>query len=156
MKEETTDAIEHLREQGLRITQLRRELIDFILSQSGHWSMQEMVENVQAKMPSVGVATVYRTVNLLVEEHFVSKTMVEDGYARFEVTPEDHHDHMTCVTCGKIFEFENEQIERLQNKVAKDLGFELADHRMELFGNCLDEKCKHRPKKARKTKPKRA
>lgn len=144
MKTETNQAIEQLKESGLRITQLRRQLIDFILDQSGHWSMQDMVEKVQSKMPKVGVATVYRTVNLLVDEKLVTKTMLDDGYARFEVTPEDHHDHMTCLSCGKIFEFENEQIEKLQMKVAKKLGFELADHRMELYGNCLDAKCKNR------------
>lgn len=147
MNEMTQAAIEQLKSNGLRITQLRIDLIDFILSSTDHWTIQEMVDRVQKQMPKVGVATVYRTVNLLVDERFVTRTMLEDGTARFETTPEEHHDHMTCVICGKIVEFENQQIEKLQEKVAKELGFKLTDHRMELYGECLDPKrCKKRVK----------
>ncbi len=97
-----------------------------------------MAEAVSKDLPGVGIATVYRTVNILVEEGLITKSLVDRSSARFEVTPNEHHDHLSCVICGKIVEFENDQIERLQEKIAEQHGFSLTNHRMELFGECKE------------------
>lgn len=138
--------LEKLRDRGMRITKIRRELVDYILGTKDHWTIQDLAERLQTDMPSVGIATIYRTVNLLVDEGAVTRTIVDHGPARFEVTPEEHHDHLSCVICGKIVEFENDQIEKLQEKIAEEHGFVLKDHRMELFGECRD--CLRRKKKS--------
>jgi len=134
------EAIETLREKGHRVTHLREVLIDYLLQQSGHWHIQDMGERLMKKYPSVGIATIYRTVNLLVDEGFLTKTEMGTGPARYEVTPTEHHDHLTCLDCGLIVEFENDKIEDLQEKTAKKLGFELVDHTMELYGRCPEAK----------------
>lgn len=148
----TKDTVSKLKDRGLRITKLRHQLIDFIVQKQGHWTIQSLAEEAKSQLPGVGIATIYRTVNLLVEEGAVTKTLLESGMARFEVTPQEHHDHLTCLRCGKIVEFENDQIEDLQKKIAKKLGFQLTDHRMELYGECLDEAaCQRRAKRAQKS-----
>lgn len=134
------EAIESLREKGHRVTHLREVLIDFLLQEKGHWHIQDMAERLMKKYPSLGIATVYRTVNLLVEEGFLTKTEMGTGPARYEVTPDEHHDHLTCVDCGLIVEFENDKIEELQMKISKELGFELVDHTLELYGHCPNPK----------------
>lgn len=148
MQEE--EVFQKLREQGMRITQLRRQLVKFILSQEGHWHIQDLAEKIMKKFPKVGIATIYRTVNLLAEEGILSKSDVGSGPARYETTPNEHHDHLNCLDCGAIFEFENDKIEELQTKVAKQLGFKLKDHHMELYGSCQNRsKCKYRKSRAR-------
>jgi Fur family transcriptional regulator, ferric uptake regulator len=127
-----------LKSRGMRITKVRKQLVEYILNQHEHWSVQDLAEAAQRDLPGVGIATIYRTVNLLVAEGSLTRTIVDRGLARFEVTPSEHHDHLSCVLCGKIVEFENAQIEKLQEKIAEELGFKLTDHRMELFGECKD------------------
>lgn len=129
-----------MKKQGFRITQSRRRLVADILSQKGHWTIHELT----SKMRSTPIASIYRTVRLLRELNFLSESPYAGGSSRYEVKSSDHHDHLTCLDCLKIFEFENDQIERLQKQTAKSLGFRLADHRMELFGNCLKRKCPNR------------
>ncbi|PIR22565.1 MAG: transcriptional repressor [Deltaproteobacteria bacterium CG11_big_fil_rev_8_21_14_0_20_45_16] len=137
--------LNELRSRGMRITKAREDLIHFILKTSGHWHIQDLAIKAKKHLPNIGIATVYRTVNLLVEAGFVTKSEVGHGPARFEVTAAEHHDHLTCLDCGNIFEFENDQIESLQEKTAKKLGFKLQDHKMELYGHCLKpETCSHR------------
>lgn len=140
------EAVDKLRDRGMRITSQRRKLIDFILSQDDHWTIQELAEKLKKRMPKLGIATIYRTVNLLVEEGSLSRTQVGTDAARYEITPEVHHDHLTCVSCDKILEFENEEIERLQEKISKKLGFKLVDHTMELYGECQRKNCPNLPK----------
>jgi Fur family ferric uptake transcriptional regulator len=137
--------LEKLKSRGLRITKVRRQLVEYILDKNDHWSIQDLAESAMKDLPGVGIATIYRTVNLLVETGSLTRTIVDRGLARFEVTPQEHHDHLSCVLCGKIVEFENAQIEKLQEKIAEDFGFKLTDHRMELFGECKDCRKSRRP-----------
>jgi len=132
------ETLQGLKSKGRRLTKVRRELIEYILSIKDHWTIQDLGDRVAKEHPSIGIATVYRTVNLLVEEGSITRTVTDSGVARFEVTPKSHHDHLSCVRCGKIVEFENDQIEKLQEKIARENGFKLTDHRMELFGECKD------------------
>lgn len=142
------EAIEALKNKGFRMTQIRETLIGFLMDQKGHWHVQDMGERVTKKYPNIGIATVYRTVNLLADEGFLTKTDMGTGPARYEVMPQDHHDHLTCLDCGLIFEFENEKIEELQKKVSSQLGFKLANHTMELYGHCKDlPDCKKKAEK---------
>lgn len=145
LKKET---LQKIRKKGMRLTRLRKQLIEYILSQAGHWTIQDLSARTKRAVPGVGVATVYRTVNLLVDEGALTRTLTAQGSARYEVCPEEHHDHLTCLDCGEIFEFAEPKIEELQEKTAKKLGFSLLDHRMELFGECLNKRCKHRRKKS--------
>lgn len=147
----SNEAYLKLKERGFRLTKLREQLIDFILRTKGHWTIKSLSDDAMSAIPKVGIATIYRTVNLLVEEGFLTRTILETGIARFEVTPTDHHDHLTCTLCGHIVEFENEKIEELQKKIAKRFGFVLTDHRMELYGECVDRSsCQKRSRKSQK------
>lgn len=140
-----SQTLDKLKSRGLRITKVRRQLVEYILDKNDHWSIQDLAESAMKDLPGVGIATIYRTVNLLVETGSLTRTIVDRGVARFEVTPQEHHDHLSCVLCGKIVEFENAQIEKLQEKIAEDFGFKLTDHRMELFGECKDCRKSRRP-----------
>lgn len=131
-----------LKSQGLRLTKVRKDLIKYILNRQGHWTVQQLATDATKAVKGVGIATVYRTVGLLQKQGVVNETRIGAQSTRYEVQPEHHHDHLTCVDCGKIFEFENEEIEALQELVAKRLGFKLKDHRMELFGECVRTDCK--------------
>jgi len=147
MTDSNQGTLQGMRKKGLRVTRLRKQLIEFILSQAGHWTIQSLSSKAKKTVPGVGIATVYRTVNLLVEEGALTRTVTGQGSARYEVTPEKHHDHLTCLECGEIFEFADPKIEELQEKIAKKMGFSLVDHQMELFGECKNKRCRHRRKK---------
>ncbi len=134
-------AYELLKKEGFRLTGTRRSLVKAILSLEGHWTIQDTATKLKKDLPSIGIATVYRTVQLLARLGLLSESRIGGGAARYEVADAHHHDHLTCNQCGQIFEFENDQIERLQSLVAKQLGFKLADHRMELYGDCARKKC---------------
>lgn len=136
--------IKRLRDQGFRLTQVRQNLVEYILSYEGHWTIQEMIELVKKKWPSIGQATLYRTVSLLHQQGLLLETRLGSNAARYEVLSNEHHDHLTCQECGEIFEFENKKIEELQEQIARELGFKLSDHRMELFGKCLRRACTYK------------
>jgi Fur family ferric uptake transcriptional regulator len=133
-----------LKDEGYRLTKTRKALIDIILRKTGHWTIQTLLDETQNLSPKIGVATLYRTVALLLKNNVLIETRLGGGATRYEVSSAHHHDHLTCLTCGHIFEFENDKIECLQIEIAKELGFQLSDHRMELFGNCLRNPCKFR------------
>jgi Fur family ferric uptake transcriptional regulator len=96
---------------------------------------------VQKVNSKIGYATVYRTLKLLLDSGLAAERKFEDGQTRYEhADPEEHHDHLICLSCGDILEFEEERIEALQNEVAKKFGFEVVNHNLELYGYC--EKCK--------------
>ncbi len=130
-----------LKTQGLRLTGTRKKLVKAILDLEGHWTIQEKAPFLQKKVSGVGIATIYRTVLLLAKGKFLSETSIGRSASRYEVTSRDHHDHLSCVKCGHIFEFENPKIEKLQSEVARQLGFDLVDHRMELYGSCRRSAC---------------
>lgn len=144
MKNRDNHIFEELKQQGFRLTDVRRKLILYILNREGHWTIQQLAFDAPKFVKGVGVATVYRTVSLLLKLGKLSETRIGTEASRYEVQPEHHHDHLTCLDCDKIFEFENKEIESLQVRVAKNLGFKLKDHRMELFANCIQNNCKNK------------
>ena len=96
--------------------------------------MEKVYERASAIDPGISIATVYRTVRLFEEAGILDRHDFGDGRSRYEPAPEAHHDHLIDVTTGRVIEFVNEEIEKLQRRVAEELGFDLVDHRLELYG----------------------
>ena len=127
---------EHLREQGHKSTAQRDDIAHVFFASKRHISVEELYQAVKQVNPRIGYATVYRTLKLLVDSGLAVERQFGDGQARFEVVG-DHHDHLICVKCGLILEFEDDEIERLQDKIASRLGgFTVLRHRHELYGLC--------------------
>ncbi len=124
---------------GLKMTEQRR-VIARVLSESDDHPDVDMVYRRASKADSrISIATVYRTVRLFEEASILAKHDFGDGRARYEETPAEHHDHLIDIRGGRVIEFRNEEIEILQEKVARDLGYRLVDHRLELFAVPLDD-----------------
>ena len=119
---------------GLRLTD-QRKLIAKIMSQSEDHPDVDVLHKRVSKLDSkVSIATVYRTVKLFEESGIVNKHDFKGTKARYEQTTQEHHDHLIDINTGEIIEFVNEDIEKLQKKVAEKLGYKLVDHRLELYG----------------------
>jgi Fur family ferric uptake transcriptional regulator len=127
-----------IRDLGLKVTNQRLVILDLVRRGSRHFTAQEVFETVTAKNPAIGFATVYRFLRTLSERGYVSEVRMGGMPARYEWAAKKHHDHLTCTNCAKIVEFENAEIERLQDKVAKQFGFVLTSHLLELYGLCND------------------
>jgi Fur family ferric uptake transcriptional regulator len=126
----------YLAEKRLNTTNQRDVIVDYFLRTKDHISIDELLTRVRKRHQKVGYATVYRTLKLLVESGLAIERQFGDGQARFEVAGE-HHDHLICAKCGLILEFEDPEIERLQEKIALRLGgFTVIRHRHELYALC--------------------
>jgi Fur family ferric uptake transcriptional regulator len=124
---------------GLRSTAQRRLVTETFFKSDGHLSIEDLWAKVRRRDPRVGYATVYRTLKLLRDSGIASERRFGDGVSRYEVAHEDeHHDHLICTDCGKIVEFEDHEIEALQDALARRHGFRLTRHRHELYGTCSD------------------
>jgi len=120
---------------GVRLTD-QRKLIAKVMSESeDHPDVDELHKRVNKLDDKISIATVYRTVKLFEEASVVSKHDFKGNKARYEQAPQEHHDHLIDVNTGEIIEFVNEDIEKLQRKVAEKLGYNLVDHRLELYGS---------------------
>ena len=120
---------------GVRLTD-QRKLVAQVLSESqNHPDVDELHKQVSKLDPKISIATVYRTVKLFEESGILAKHDFKGNKARYEQTSSEHHDHLIDINTGKITEFVNEDIEKLQKKVAEKLGFKLVDHRLELYGS---------------------
>ena len=125
-----------VRNLGLKVTQQRLVILEEILNGRDHVTAQDVFESVTKKYPEIGFATVYRFLRTLTEQGYTTELRMRGLPARYEWAKKQHHDHMTCLSCGLICEFENDEIEALQQKVAEQLGFKLSDHVLELYGTC--------------------
>ena len=122
---------------GLKATRQRDLIVDTFFSQSGHLSVDELLAQVTARDATIGAATVYRTMKILTDSGLASARHFEGGQTRYEAAIDrHHHDHLICTSCGNIFEFENERIESLQESVAREHGFTVTHHKLELYGLC--------------------
>jgi Fur family ferric uptake transcriptional regulator len=127
----------YMAEHGLKSTRQRSLIIDTFFALSGHLSVEELWAKVREHDPRVSVATVYRTMKLLHECGLAHARNFGDGQTRYEAAVgRHHHDHLICTRCGTIVEFENDRIEALQDKVARQHGFQVTSHKMELYGFC--------------------
>lgn len=129
-----------IREMGLKVTHQRLAILESLSTGRAHVTAQEVFEEVSAKHPEIGFATVYRFLRKMTEQNYVTEVRMGGLPARYELTPNRHHDHLTCVECGLIVEFENTDIEKLQDTVARQHGFLLSGHVLELYGVCA--KCR--------------
>lgn len=121
-------------EKGLKMTEQRRVIARVLSEAEDHPDVAMVHQRATAVDPRISMATVYRTVRLFEEANLLDRHDFGDGRARYEETTETHHDHLIDVESGEVIEFRNETIETLQRRVAEELGFELVDHRLELFG----------------------
>jgi len=128
---------EYLVSKGLKSTKQRDLIATVIFESKGHLDAEALYQAARKQDPKVGHSTVYRTLRVLRDSGMVSERHFGDGPARYEVSREgEHHDHLICVKCGKIVEFENEEIERLQEAVAAKQKFVILHHRHEMYGHC--------------------
>ncbi|MEM1104937.1 MAG: Fur family transcriptional regulator [Pseudomonadota bacterium] len=126
-------------DKGLRMTQPRRVIAKVLSDSEDHPDAEELHRRANAIDRSISLATVYRTVKLFEDYEIITRHDFRDGRARFEELEADHHDHLIDVKSGQVLEFQNEEIERLQQEIAKKLGYKLVDHRLELYGVPLTE-----------------
>ncbi|MCB9684513.1 MAG: transcriptional repressor [Alphaproteobacteria bacterium] len=135
-----------LAERGLKVTRQREAIAEVFFGSGGHLSLEELLELAKEQQPSVGYATVYRTMKILAESGLASEHKFAEGNVRYEPSVEgEHHDHLICVTCGKILEYEDERVERLQEEVARKHGLRVVSHRHEIYGECVRPACPDRP-----------
>lgn len=130
------------RDRALKTTSQRELIVDVFLRGTEHVSIEELLGEVRRRSAKVGYATVYRTLKLLEEAGLAAARHFGDGQTRYEVAGSEapHHDHLICVRCGLILEFENNQIEQLQDAVAEKLGgFKVVNHKLELYVLCPKE-----------------
>jgi Fur family transcriptional regulator, ferric uptake regulator len=140
---------QHLAQRGLKSTRQRSTIVGTFFAHPGHLSVDELLRKVRVKNPRVSAATVYRTMKLLGECGLAQARQFGDGQTRWEVAADrHHHDHLICTSCGAIVEFENDQIENLQDLVARHHGFTVTHHKMELYGLCRDCQRSQRQAKA--------
>jgi Fur family ferric uptake transcriptional regulator len=118
---------------GLRITEQRRVIARVLSEVTDHPDVESLHRRVAEVDPRISIATVYRTMRLFEEAGIVKRHEFGDGRARYEETPATHHDHLIDVRSGKVTEFHNEEIERIQQEIAKAYGYKLVGHRLELY-----------------------
>jgi Fur family ferric uptake transcriptional regulator len=125
-----------IRQMGLKVTTQRMAILTALSAGRAHVTAQEVFEIVNGKHPEIGFATVYRFLRKMAEQKLVTELRMGGLPARYELTPRRHHDHLTCVQCGLIVEFESAKIESLQEQVATAHNFRLTHHVLELYGLC--------------------
>lgn len=136
----------HMAKKNLRSTDQRRLIIETFFRAPNHVSIEELLADVRSQDPKVGYATVYRTLKLLTECGVAFERRFGDGLTRYELADDSsHHDHLICVECGDITEFEEPRIEQIQEEIAEQHGFELRSHKHEMYGVC--PKCRRKPRR---------
>ena len=127
----------YMEEHGLKNTRQRQVIIETFLASSDHVAIDELLARVQRQMAGVGYATVYRTMKLLTEAGIAHEIHFGDGQARYEpASIGEHHDHLICLDCGHIFEFEDETIEARQAEIASQARLRITSHHHDIYGRC--------------------
>jgi len=134
------DRIEKLcLEKNMRMTEQRRIIARVLSEATDHPDVEELHRRAHSVDPHISIATVYRTVRLFEEAGIIDRHDFRDGRSRYEEHTSTHHDHLIDMKSGKVVEFVDEEIEALQEAIARKLGYRLVDHRLELYGIPLDE-----------------
>lgn len=142
-REERDVFTRYLAANGLKRSEQREVILDTFLRTERHLSVDDLYRLVARKRPDIGRTTVYRTLKLLQSAGLASELAL-DGQNRYEPDyKREHHDHFICKSCGEIFEFHSDDIERLQDEIASGLGFEIEGHRHQIYGKC--RRCQSRP-----------
>lgn len=136
---------EKLRGKGLKVTQQRMLVLRTLADRSGrHMAAEDIYELIREEYPEIGLATVYRTLQLLLEMQLVDRINLDDGCVRYEIghlfegdTKHNHH-HLICRVCGKVLPFEDDLLEGLECHIEEDTGFHILDHQLKFYGHCKD------------------
>src|SRR5262245_4088198 len=135
MQEELQVLREHLARKRLKRTEQRETILEIFLQAKRHLTVEELYNLIRYRDQSIGLTTVYRTMKLFCDCNLARANYFQEGKVRYEAQYKTaHHDHMICVQCGETIEFVNDQIEKLQEKMAHKYGFHMTHHRMEIFG----------------------
>ena len=129
-----TDIEQKCISKGVKLTDQRKIIAQVMSEANDHPDVDELYKRVTKLDPKISIATVYRTVKLFEEAGILAKHDFKGGKARYEELNESHHDHLIDVKTGEIIEFVDEEIEKLQEKVAEKYGYKLVDHKLELYG----------------------
>ena len=139
------EILQKCQQAGLRMTSQRLVIAQLIHEADDHPDVDTIYRRANEIDSSISLATIYRTVAILEQAGVIEKLEIGDGRARYEAAGE-HHDHLICLCCGLIIEFEEDAIEELQNRVAEGLGFTVRWHRHEIYGYCGLPECQARAK----------
>jgi Fur family ferric uptake transcriptional regulator len=139
-----------LKEKGLKVTNQRVIILKVLSSSPGmHLTTEEIYDLVKDEYPEIGLATVYRTLQLLLDLNLIDKINLNDGFIRYEIAEDKnkisghHHHHLICTECGNVFSFEDDLLENLEEKISSKTGFEVIDHEVKLYGYCTNCKKEH-------------
>ncbi|MBF0432158.1 MAG: transcriptional repressor [Fibrobacteria bacterium] len=139
MKSEWEIFAAYLRKNGIRRSEQRENVLDVFLKTEKHLTIEELYFLSKKKSPEIGYATVSRAMKVICDAGLAEKVDFEDGITRFEHKfGHEHHDHLVCVNCGTFIEVRNDEIEKLQEKMAKSKGFTIIRHKLQLFGLCRE------------------
>lgn len=133
-----------LRQKGLKVTIQRIAILEALESRPDkHLTAEEIYECVKMKNPEIGLATVYRTIQLLAELNLIDKLNLGDGYVRYEIgqgsdDSTHHHHHLICLNCGNVLTYQGDLLETLEHRIREAMDFEVVDHEVKLFGYCKD------------------
>lgn len=133
-----------LKEKGLKVTSQRMVVLEALaLNPEKHLTAEEIYEIVKVDNPEIGLATVYRTVQLLLELELIERINLDDGYVRYEIgdmeeEPHHRHHHLICLKCGSVSAFQDDMLESLETSVMSSTGFQVTDHEVKLYGYCAD------------------
>lgn len=137
---------EMLKEKGLKVTEQRLLVLEVLLKYRGqHLTVEEIYAKVQEECPDVGLATIYRTVQLLLEMQLVDRISLDDRCVRYEIGrlfdgegKRHHHHHLICTTCGKVLPFDADLLEELEQHIEEATGFHVVDHELKFYGQCAE------------------
>jgi Fur family ferric uptake transcriptional regulator len=129
-------------EKGMRMTEQRRVIARVLDSATDHPDVEEVYRRASAVDSRISISTVYRTVKLFEDAGMIERHDFRDGRSRYEMVSEEHHDHLIDLRSGDVIEFRSEEIEALQELIAKRLGYRLVDHRLELYAVPIDDRAK--------------
>ena len=141
-EEKLTEIEEACIAKGMRMTEQRRVIARVIGNAQDHPDVEELYRRASAVDDKISISTVYRTVRLFEDAGIIERHDFRAGRARYEPVPDEHHDHLIDLRTGQVTEFRSEEIERLQEAVARKLGYRLVDHRLELYAVPLDDEKK--------------
>lgn len=145
MKIDREDFKRLLKEKGLKMTRQRLVVLEVLAENpEQHLTAEEIYERIKAANPDIGLATVYRTVQLLLELELIDRINLDDGFVRYEIGDMEkkrrhhRHHHLICLKCGRVSAFQEDMLEALETGVQEALGFQVTDHEVKLYGYCRD------------------
>ncbi len=134
-----------LKENGLKVTTQRVAILEVLSNRPDeHLTAEEIYDCVKEMFPDIGLATVYRTIQVLSELKLIDKLNLDDGYTRYEIgnrnleSKSHHHHHLICLECGQVFTFQDDLLEKLEDKIEETMGFTVVNHEVKLYGTCSE------------------